>query len=209
MLELNRIYNMDCLEGMKQIPDKSIDLVLTDPPYGVNLKYDNYNDSEENWFSLMKKFIPEARRVSKMVIMCSCQIKRLEWIYNNFPPNWLMCWYKGSVGTSGYLGFNDWEPMLVYGKIKNNMHDYFKAKPEPFDENHPCAKPKKWAYWIIKRATDKNMIVLDPFMGSGTTAVACKELNRSYIGFEISKNYCDVANSRLNAISDVNLHDFW
>jgi DNA modification methylase len=182
---------------MKDIPDKSVDLVLTDPPYGVNLDYDIYQDTEENWFKLMEKIIPEVKRVAKMVIMPSCQIKRLKWIYNHFPPDWLICWYKGSVGSAGFVGFNDWEPHLVYGKNTNTMHDYFKATPEPFGNNHPCPKPLLWAEWLISRATKEEQIVLDPFMGSGTTCVAAKHLGRNFIGIEISPEYCKIAKERL------------
>lgn len=194
---INQIINADCLEVMKQMPDKCIDLVLTDPPYGVNLAYDIYEDTEEKWFELMEKVIPELKRVAKMVIMPSCQIKRLEWIYKNCPPDWLICWYKGSTGSAAYIGFNDWEPHLVYGKINTNMHDYFRATPEPQDNGHPCQKPLLWAEWLISRATEENQIILDPFLGSGTTAVACKKLNRRFIGVEISEQYCAIARQRL------------
>lgn len=197
MLELNKIYNEDCLITMSKMEDKSIDLVLTDPPYGVNLNYDIYKDTEEKWFDLMNKFIPEACRIGKMVIMPSCQIKRLEWIYNNYPPDWLICWYKGSTGASAYIGFNDWEPHLVYGKNNTNMHDYFKATPEPQKNGHPCQKPLAWASWLISRATKETDLVYDPFMGSGTTAVACKNLKRNFIGSEISEEYCEIARQRL------------
>ena len=201
MLEINKIYCMDALELLKQLSDKSVDLILTDTPYGVNLDYDIYVDTEENWYELMNKFIPEAIRVAKMVIMPSCQIKRLNWIYHNFPPDWLICWYKGSTGTAGFIGFNDWEPLLVYGKIHTNMHDYFKAQPEAFSiitGGHPCPKPKQWARWLIKRATQPKEIVCDPFAGTGSTLSACQELNRQFIGFEISPEYCKIIEKRLS-----------
>ena len=196
-IEPNNIYQGDCLELMKDIPDNSIDLVLTDPPYGVGLEYDIYNDSEENWYLLMDKVIPEMIRVGKMVILPSCQIKRLDWFYKNHKPDWLVCWYKGSTGHSAYIGFNDWEPHLVYGKNNTNMHDYFYAQPEIKKNGHPCPKPLSWAKWIIKRATKPNDLVLDPFIGSGTTAVACKALKRRYIGIDINKDYKDNTNERL------------
>ncbi|MEK9208252.1 MAG: site-specific DNA-methyltransferase, partial [Patescibacteria group bacterium] len=189
--------NDDCLNVLKDLPDKCVDLVLTDPPYGVNLGYDIYKDTEDAWFELMAKFIPEARRVAKMVIMPSCQIKRLEWIYKNHAPDWLICWYKGSVGSAGYVGFNDWEPHLVYGKINTQMHDYFKATPEPQTNGHPCQKPLSWANWLISRATEDGMTVLDPFMGSGTTCVSAKQLGRKYIGIEMSPAYIEIARQRL------------
>jgi len=203
---INQIICGDCLEVMKGIPDKSVDLVLTDPPYGINLKYNGYDDTEDNWYSLIKMVLPQIIRVSKMAILPSCQIKRLKWIYDNFPPDWLICWYKGSTGHNSFIGFNDWEPHLVYGRNKNNlyMHDYFQTKSSPKKETfgHPCPKPIEWAIWIIERATKNNDLILDPFLGSGTTAVACKELGRRYIGIEISPEYCDIANKRLRKIAE-------
>ncbi len=117
-MELNTIICGDCLEVMKDWSDNCVDLVLTDPPYGVNLDYDIYNDTEDNWQKMFLALIPAVRRISGMVIMPSCQIKKMPFIYTNHPPDWLICWYKGSVGTAAFVGFNDWEPLLVYGKNK-------------------------------------------------------------------------------------------
>jgi hypothetical protein len=157
MLELNKVYCMDCREGLKMLPDKSIDLILTDPPYGIDLPYDIYVDSEDNWFKLMNDVLPEMLRVAKMVILPCCQINRLEWIYKNYPPTWLIAWYKGSTGHMSNIGFNDWEPLLVYGRTDKMipMHDYMKVSPTPFDNGHPCPKPLKWATWLISRASKK------------------------------------------------------
>ena len=201
-VEINTIYQADCLEVLKLMKDKCVDLVLTDPPYGVDMNYDTYQDTEANWYELMRKVIPEMLRVGKMVIFPSCQIKRLKFFYDEFPPDWLMCWYKGSVGSAGFTGFNDWEPHLVYGKNNTKMHDYFRATPEPQTNGHPCQKPINWAGWIISRATNnKGDIILDPFLGSGTTAVAAKMEGRNYIGCEISKKYCEIAEERLKHVT--------
>ena len=193
------IYNGDCLEVMKELPDKSIDLVLTDPPYGVDLKYSDYVDTESNWFDLFESIIPEFKRIADVSILPSCQIKRLEYIYKTFPPDWLICWYKGSAGTSGFLGFNDWEPLLVYGKKKIYMHDYLAINnnEKMGSYGHPCPKPIGWAKWFISRVTNEGDTILDPFLGSGTTARACKDLGRKCIGIEISQKYCDIAVKRL------------
>ena len=204
-LPLNQIIQGDCLEVLRSFPDKSVDLVLTDPPYGVDLAYDVYKDTEVSWFELMDKVIPEMIRVGKMVIMPSCQIKRLDYFYTSklFPkPDWLICWYKGSVGSAGYVGFNDWEPHLVWGKNNTTMHDYFRATPEPQTNGHPCQKPVAWAEWLITRATnDEGDVVLDPFNGSGTTCVAAKKLKRDYIGIDISEKYCKIAEERLKSVT--------
>jgi len=101
------ILNIDCIEYMATVSDKYFDLCLTDPPYGVGLKYNTYDDSLENWKTLMLKFIPEVKRTCKMAIFPSCSINKLDWIYKNFPPDWLICWHKGSPGHVSYVGFND------------------------------------------------------------------------------------------------------
>lgn len=201
MIEVNKIYNESCFMTMSRMPDAFVDLVVTDPPYGVNLKYDVYEDSEENWKELFTKLIPELRRVSKMTIMPSCRIKMLPFIYATHPPDWLICWYKGSPGHSAYIGFNDWEPLLVYGKRQGlQMHDYFSVSNiEAMGKyGHPCPKPLKWSKWLISKASSEGEIIYDPFMGSGTTAIAAHELNRNWIGSELSANYCSVIEKRLH-----------
>lgn len=196
----NTIICGDCLDVMRDMPDDSVDLVLTDPPYGVGLDYDVYDDTEENWQAMFLSLIPIVKRISGMAIMPSCQIKKMPFIYANHPPDWLICWYKGSVGTAAYVGFNDWEPLLVYGKNKGVcMHDYLHCTPRPFDNGHPCPKPIEWAEWLISRTTNLGDTVLDPFSGSGTTSVAAKRLGRNYIGIDISEEYCQIARDRLEA----------
>lgn len=188
----------DCLKLLLEMSDKSVDLVLTDPPYGINLDYGNtYIDSEENWFNLIKEAMPEMQRVGKMVIMPCCQIVRLEWIYKNFPPKWLIAWYKGSPGHRSNIGFNDWEPLLVYGWTKKAMHDFIQCQPTPFDCGHPCPKPVAWAKKLIEMSTEEGDTILDPFLGSGTTLRACRETNRNGIGFEINPDYEVIIKKRL------------
>lgn len=191
------IYHADCRDILPLIPDKSIDLVLTDPPYGVGLEYLSYDDTRENWVALIDFILPEAKRVSSMTIMPCSRIVELEYIYQNYPPDWLMCWYKGSPGTRAWIGFNDWEPHLVYGKNKGvQFHDYFQAHTRPSDNGHPCPKPDGWALYLISRASFPNDLILDPFLGSGTTCYCAKKLNRYSIGIEIEEKYCEIAAQR-------------
>jgi len=197
---INKIICGDCLEAMKDIPDKSIDLVLTDPPYGVDLEYDIYKDTEENFLNLMKGFIPEAKRVAKMTIFPFVRIGRMKWLYNNFEPDWWIVWDKGSPGIRCPIGFNDYELLAVYGKNNpTNMHDIFRQSNIEAKGNygHPCPKSVKWAEWLISRASKEGDTILDPFIGSGTTAVAAKRLKRNYIGIEISPEYCKIAEERI------------
>lgn len=200
-MKTNIVYNEDCIQGLKRLPDKSVDLIVTDPPYGVNLGYDVYEDTEENWFKLMKEALPEMLRVAKIVIFPVCTMPGMIYLIKNFEaPKWRLCWHKGSPGhRSPIAGFQDWEELLVYGSgFKPGIHDYFKVQPEPFDNGHPCPKPRKWARWLVSRFSKENDIVCDPFAGSGSTLSACKELNRRWVGFEISPEYCKIIEKRLS-----------
>ena len=193
------IYHGDCKEILPTLG--KVDLVLTDPPYGVNLEYESYQDTEENWFLLLNDVIPKMRSVADMVIFPSCQIKRLDWFYINHKPDWIIAWYKGSPGHVSYIGFNSWEPLLVYGKTKGlSMHDHFQTNlDEPMGSyGHPCPKPLKWAKHLISKACPENGTVLDCFMGSGTTLRAAKDLNRQAIGIELEEKYCEIAAKRLS-----------
>jgi len=201
-IRLNSIYNEDCLITMSKMEDNFIDLILTDPPYGVGIVYDSFDDTEKVWESLMHKVLPEMIRVSKMLIFPCCRIAKLDWFYTKkVKPDWIMCWYKGSVGSRSFIGFNDWEPHLVYGKIKGvSIHDHFqtKASPTKGTYQHPCPKPDDWAKWIIKRVGKKQKLkIYDPFTGSGTVPFIAKKYGHDYIGSEISESYCKIINKRL------------
>ena len=199
----SEVFNMDCIDAMKAYPDNYFDLCLTDPPYGVNLKYNTYEDTLENWYNLMDKFIPEVTRISKMVIFPSCSINKLEWIYKNYPPSWIGCWYKGSTGHNSYIGFNDWEPLLIYGKIpKSYIHDYFNIPntEKMGNHGHPCPKPIKWFRKIYQKSLYNtiNPKVLDCFMGSGSSRIAADMDGYDFTGFELDKDYFDASCKRFN-----------
>jgi DNA modification methylase len=175
-------------------------VVLTDPPYGVGLAYDTHDDNEDGWYALLGNVIPVLRGMADMVIMPSCQIKRLGWFYEHHRPDWLIAWHKGSPGHVSAIGFNDWEPLCVWGRGKGvHMHDFLSI---PNDERmgaygHPCPKPLRWAMWLLSRACPEGGVVVDPFMGSGTTLRAAKDLRLSAIGIDVSEAYCEIAANRL------------
>ena len=191
------IYHGDCREILPTLGP--VDLVLTDPPYGVNLEYASYDDTLENWYGLMDWLIPWIQNHSAMGILPSCQINQLHWIYKYHAPDWLIAWHKGSPGHVSKIGFNDWEPLLVYGRTAGlQMHDHFYAQPEITKNGHPCPKPVRWATWLLERATAEGYTILDPFMGSGTTLRAAKDLGRKAIGIEIEERYCEIAAQRMS-----------
>jgi DNA modification methylase len=196
---LNRVICGDCLEVMKNIPDKSIDLVVTDPPYGVGIDYGVYEDSLTNTKNLVLSFVKEAVRISKITLFTAGKFETEVFLYQNFPPRWRLCWHKGSTGNISPVGFNDWEMVMVYGnKVCVNQHDYFKTNTERMGfGGHPCPKPLAYSQWLVNRFSKRGDIVLDPFLGSGTTAVAWKNLGRQFIGIEINPDYCKIAEDRL------------
>lgn len=179
------------------LPSLKADTIITDPPYGVGLDYgDQTNDTPENWRALMSFLIPQGKVCAPFMILPCCRILELPWIYAQFPPDWLLCWYKGSPGSRSPVGFNDWEPHLVYGKPHAQMHDFFQSTPEPFDNGHPCPKPMSWANWLVSRAVPPQGSVIDPFCGSGTVLSAAKNLHRQAIGIDIEERFCEISARR-------------
>ena len=186
----------DSTQVSRLMNGEKADMVFTDPPYGIGLHYNSHDDSEEKWFGLMDKVIPIAREIAPLVIIPCCRIKALPWWYKNYTPDWIMCWYKGSPGHTSHVGFNDWEPHLVWGKPKNQMHDYWQTACGFEVDGHPCPKPVAYCEWIVERAVGRNDTVLDLFLGSGSTLIACEKTNRKCYGMEIDPLYCDVIISR-------------
>ena len=187
------IYHGDCRIIMPELRPSA---VVTDPPYGLGFSYKSYDDTEPAWFDLMGSVVPIMRSVAAFVVMPCCSISRLGWWYANHPPDWIIAWYKGSPGHRSAIGFNDWEAHLAWGRPPIAMHDHFQTRCG-FDPNgHPCPKPVEWARWLVSRAITETGTVLDPFMGSGTTLRAAKDLGRKAIGIEIEEKYCEIAARR-------------
>ncbi len=217
---VNKIICGDCLEVMKQIPDKSVDLVLTDPPYnmgysgrGIVNKFTTFeNDvmdeqAHTDWFN---SILQQLNRVLKdnTSIYIYIDFRNYARIYSivskYFSIKNCIVWDKGSIGMGQHYRFQ--HEFIIYAikgnfKLiidKRNVSDIWQFNREPATfYQHPTQKPLYAMKKPLKHATIAGNIVLDPFLGSGTTAVACKELGRKYIGIEISPEYCKIANERL------------
>jgi site-specific DNA-methyltransferase (adenine-specific) len=187
------LYHGDCRD---LLVDLRGDCVVTDPPYGIGFQYDEYEDAEPAWYELMDEAVPLMRRAAPFVVLPVCAIKRMDWWYANHPPDWLICWFKGSPGHRSHVGFNDWEPHVVYGKPHKQIHDHFQTVCGFESNGHPCPKPIQWANWMVSRCCPDGGTVIDPFAGSGTTLVAAKSHGRRAVGVEMSKAYCDIIVSR-------------
>lgn len=203
---IDKVFNTSCLDLMSRMKEDNfkVDIIITDPPYGVDFNYDIYEDTFEKWQDLMLNFIPLAMEISKTsVIFPSGKFEGEKWLYKNFNPLWRICWYKGASSIRGPIGWQDWETLLVFGKKPvKNLHDFFIASPnrhnmEDIFKDHPSPKPLSWSKWLIERTTKEEDIVFDPFCGSGSMLASAKLLNRRYIGSDISKKYCNLSNKIL------------
>jgi len=206
---LNKIICGDCLEILKELPDNSVDLVLTDPPYGIN--YDNKDlnrQSPENFGKIENdngeidylNLITEFQRISKMVIVFGAINFMQDLPYKGI---WI-CWDKRTKIEADKVFGSPFElawcnKISGYDKIYRIMHGgVINADRKELKKRvHPTQKPVELMKRIIEDFSKEDDIVLDPFLGSGTTAVACKQLGRNYIGIELSKEYCSIAKKRL------------
>ena len=208
---INQVWHADCLEAMKLLPDKSIDLVLTDIPYNISQKsaglrqldfgeWDKQYGKEKDWIKAMMRLVGNSA-----IIWCADkQWCNIETIFSNadFLTRKLI-WHKSNptVMNCDKLYVQAIEN-AVYAKkrggyyapdYKHNVFEY----PIPNMRQHPTQKPLSLFQELILDNTKLNDLVLDPFLGSGTTAVACKELGRKFIGIELEEKYCKIAEGRL------------
>jgi len=202
------IYCGDCLEILPLITEK-VDLVLTDPPYGLDFPYHSYNDTKDNF----KKIVIEGAiplLIKYPLVSISVPIINI----SLFPqPHWIIICTWNTTGSYGKMGVNQYFPNLIYGKdlqgfgningmikgdvIRENGGGSVGFQRDQNEKKHTCPKP----YGLVKKLTVRLSLsgdtILDPFLGSGTTAVAAKQLGRKFIGIEIEPKYCQIAVERL------------
>ena len=260
-MELNKIYNEDCLEGMKKIPDKSVDMILTSPPYDNLRDYKGFNFDFHGIAKEMYRIVKEGGVVVWVVgdatfngsesgtsFRQALYFMELGFklhdtmIYekntSSFPSRrnskrytqifeYMFVFSKGKIKTGNLIcdkenkwaGHTNWGANTQRGK-DGLLKETKKIKPVPKNSprnniwryvvgggfttankisyKHPATFPEKLAKDHILTWSNEGDAVLDPFMGSGTTAVACIDTNREYLGFEISKEYCEITQERIN-----------
>lgn len=201
------IVHGDCRDVLPKIPDKAIDLVLTDPPYNakeigpdkkvyaesvMQLPEDEYREFCIDWFSLCSKV--SDRIVFTPGISNICFYPQ---------PFWVICWHKpAAVSFNRMGGFNAWEPIYVYGNpVKRLGQDYWLCNTLNFskgpESEHPCPKPLKLWSMIIDHFSSEGDLVIDPMAGSGTTLIAARNHKRRSISVERVYDYCKIAEQRL------------
>ena len=210
-----QLYCGDCLTILPHIG--KVDAVVTDPPYGVMLgevvngqakdkgqtSYTGFSDTPEYLKKMVVPFIGLCiERFSRVVLTPG---NRNFWLYP--PSNDFGVWFNPAGTSIGKWGFILAQPILFYGKDPRagkgsgasstwGGHDRDKSIRNK-EGGHPCPKPIKFTSWLVNKASLENEIILDPFMGSGTTGIACIRMGRKFIGIEISPEYFEIAKNRI------------
>jgi len=199
-----QLYLGDCLEVMKSIPDKSVDAVITDPPYGMNWnakvtcgknghgskgqKYSNYGKTIVND---NKSFDPSPFLKFERVVLFGCNHYA-----NSLPKGTTLVWIKKHTQNFGkYL--SDAEIAWMKGGEGVYCYQDTSLLGETNNRLHTNQKPLGLMKWIIEKCTREGDTILDPFMGSGTTGVACVQTGRNFIGIEIDPGYFAIAEKRI------------
>jgi len=193
-IQHNQIYNEDCLQFMKQLPDNYFDLIITDPPYGIGIdKWDKEVPSKE--------VFDEIFRVSKNQIIFGGNYFQLP-----HTESWI-CWDKTYRYNQG-LEIGEFELIWTSFKHKAKFCRYTscgnfqgfenpKANYNKKPNSHPTQKPEPVARWLLKLFAKEGDLIFDPFAGSGSFLVACKQLGFNYVGCEINKDYVEICKKRL------------
>lgn len=201
---IGKVHCADCLDILRQLPDKSIDLILTDPPYGLgidgqkeskskNPKHNRKGHEKKDWDSCIPdvEIFREMQRVSKNMIVWGANYFN-EYLEQGH-KGWII-WDKGQDGLTmsdceiAYTNFD--VPTRI---VRMNRVELLKDKTI-----HPTQKPLKLFEWVLARYSKKGDIVLDCFSGSGTTAVACHNLGRKFICIEKDPDYAKASQARVS-----------
>ena len=215
-MEINRIYNEDCLEGIKQIASASIDAIITDPPYfgGMthNGKKGDYNDliiMKPFFDSLFCEFARVIKENGKVYIFCDWRTYAFYYplLLKHINVRNMLVWDKTNGPGSSYAFTHELILFASKGVPCMKGSNIFRlpgfaggAKKTNGEMVHPTQKPVEVIEKLITDSTQEGDLVLDCFMGSGTTAVASKKLNRNFIGFEIQEKYIAISESRLKQV---------
>lgn len=221
----NNIYNEDCYKAIKEIPDKSIDLVIIDPPYemdehGGGGAFGNKNRPYQNLvdtlaYGITDEILQEIERIQKKTnVYVFCNKNQLRQLFNFYKDKNvdLLVWNKTNpiprcnnkyLSDIEYIFFARDERVEVYGNYET-LSKFYQSSVNKEDKNlynHPTIKPEELICKLIINSSKESDLVFDCFLGSGTTCVCAKKLNRKYLGFEIDDNYFRIAQDRLNGIT--------
>jgi site-specific DNA-methyltransferase (adenine-specific) len=215
---------MDCIDGINKLPNNSVDCVITDPPYNISRETNfhtlgnrgtamNYGEWDKDfdlvsWINLLPRILKSGANIIifndwKNLTTISEAMEK-----NGITPKRCLVLNKSNPApfNRDRLFVNDVEFMVwgTFGKgwVFNRQHDNFERciinTKVQHRKYHPTMKDLEVIKYLVEVLSNENQIILDPFIGSGTTAIACRELNRNCIGFEKNKTYHEIAERRLN-----------
>lgn len=207
-MKIDVIYEQDCLELLASMDDRSVDLTFSDPPYNVKKDYEVYKDNRpaEEYLEWMGKIIQECRRVSRRGIIFYVGGKLTKTFFDFMPTAHLIPVHKRAAGvfSGNYMLqyhslFSEATPIK---KVKDLWDDvrlpgegYFFR--EPRHGKHPGLTGEALTDKVMTHWTRRGDVVLDPFMGVGTTAVSAKKAGCSFIGSETNPKYIELAYQRI------------
>jgi len=199
-VELKGFYNMDCMEGMKEVPDKYFDLAIVDPPYGINVNHNmgrRKGDSHSNYKKVhwdnetpSKEYFNELFRVSKHQILWGANyyIDKLK------PSKSFITWTKPQISEK--MSFAMCElAWTSHDKSAKAIDLYSNEK----DRIHPTQKPVALYHWLLNNYAEEGDKILDTHAGSASSLIACHDMGFEYLGFELDEDYYRMASERLEA----------
>ena len=211
-MKTNQIISGDCIQIMKTIPNNSIDLIITDPPYGDNVAYGWSNKTIKNNenplinCSALIECYRILRKNKSLYIFTNWKHYPFltEFIirYTKFKIRHLIVWRKHNFGL-GWAFRNQFELILVLekGKPKYNLNDFSDVQNASHinhnDSTHPHEKPIDLITKMINHSSKDGDLILDPFCGSGSVCVASENMKRKWIGIELDEKYVEMAKERL------------
>ena len=221
MLKINEVYNMDCMDAINLLDDNSIDLVVMDPPYLLNLtkvkKTSSFNNYANELIGLKDGFdlkvldllIPKMKKINMYIYCSKRQVKDLIEYFTNKDCNYeILTWHKQNpsplinnnyLPDTEYVIFAREKGVRLYGNY-HTKRKYYISGVNQVDKKkykHPTIKPLPFIENHIINSSKEGDLILDCYCGSGTTLVGAIKNNRNFIGFEIDKNYYEIAKQRV------------
>lgn len=221
MLKINEVYNMDCMDAIKLLDDNSIDLVVMDPPYLLNLtkvkKTSSFNNYANELIGLKDGFdlkvldllIPKMKKINMYIYCSKRQVKDLIEYFTSKDCNYeILTWHKQNpsplinnnyLPDTEYVIFAREKGVRLYGNY-HTKRKYYISGVNQVDKKkykHPTIKPLPFIENHIINSSKEGDLILDCYCGSGTTLVGAIKNNRNFIGFEIDKNYYEIAKQRV------------
>jgi len=209
-----KLLNGDCLDLLDDLEDNSVDILYTDPPYippqhsSTLTKYKKSLSEMGILENFYKRFIEKVDRVLKddgiIIIYCNCDSYPMFYIHLYPYVKKMRCFIWDKISCSLGYTFRHQHEMIICGErmnmkcIKCGTGDIFKYKVvKAKEKDHPAEKPIDIHKHILQNIIGENRVVLDPFMGTGSIGMACKELDCDYIGIELEPEYFKIAENKL------------